>query len=591
MQIAKVRIENFRGILSGELFLSEHSVLVGDNNTGKSTVLEAIDLVLGPERLSRQNVIDEHDFYAGIYLDIDQKPIEIRIEVVIIGLNEEQQRHFLDHLEWWDVETRRCLDSPPAESTDLPKVIPALRVGFTGCYDKEEDDFIAKTYFLSPAGTETGELVSFRPSDKRVCGFLFLRTLRTGSRALSLERGSLLDIILKLKDTRLQIWEDVLSNLRKVPVADKPELGVVDILSAVQDSLRSFVASNWIDSPHLKVSDLTRENLRRILTVFMDTGAICADGSRHTAPFQHQGAGTINILVLSLLSIIAELKQNVIFAMEEPEIAIPPHTQKAIVESIRNKSAQALFTSHSPYVLEEFEPSQILVLNRTDGKLSGFPATYPPSVKPKAYRSEFRKRFCEALMAKYVLIAEGRTEYDAFPAAARRLHELYPEQYSTLDALGIAIINAESDTQIAPLGGYFSTLNKQLLAVYDLQQASQKALIEAAISNGFEAPEKGFEKVIVNGTAEGALRRYGLSLVSDDLWPSHLSSQIPTITMSQPDLKNAILSYLTWAKGSGSAADLLGQCSKEEMPVFIVDTIQEIHRIINPTVIATSGAE
>jgi putative ATP-dependent endonuclease of OLD family len=591
MQIARVRIENFRGILSGELFLSEHNVLVGDNNTGKSTVLEAIDLVLGPERLSRQNVIDEHDFYAGSYLDFDEKPIEIKVEVVIVGLNDEQQRHFLDHLEWWNVESTCCLDSPPAESTDLPQVIPALRVGFTGCYDKEEDDFIAKTYFLSPGSTESGELVNFRSSDKRVCGFLFLRTLRTGSRALSLERGSLLDIILKLKDTRLQIWEDVLSNLRKVPVAEKPELGVIDILSTVQNSLRSFVASNWIDSPHLKVSDLTRENLRRILTVFMDTGAICPDGSRHTAPFQHQGTGTINILVLSLLSIIAELKQNVIFAMEEPEIAIPPHTQKAIIESIRNKSAQALFTSHSPYVLEEFGPSQVLVLHRTDGILLGFSATYPPSVKPKAYRAEFRKRFCEALMAKYVLIAEGRTEYDALPAAARRLHELHPEEYNTLDALGIAIINAESDTQIAPLGRYFSTLNKQLLAVYDLQQPPQKTLIEAVIPNGFEAPEKGFEKVIVNGTAESALRRYGLSLVSDNLWPPHLSVQIPTSSMSISDLKIAILSYLTWAKGNGFAADLLGQCSKDEMPVFIVETINQIHRIINSNVGTTSGTE
>ena len=38
----------------------------------------------------------------------------------------------------------------------------------------------------------------FRKKDKRNCGFLYLRTLRTGSRALSLERGSLLDIILQM---------------------------------------------------------------------------------------------------------------------------------------------------------------------------------------------------------------------------------------------------------------------------------------------------------------------------------------------------------------------------------------------------------
>lgn len=41
--------------------------------------------------------------------------------------------------------------------------------------------------------------------------------------------------------------------------------------------------------------------------------------------------------------------------MEEPEIATPPHTQKRIVDSGRERSAQAFFTSHAPYVLGEFE--------------------------------------------------------------------------------------------------------------------------------------------------------------------------------------------------------------------------------------------
>ena len=43
-------------------------------------------------------------------------------------------------------------------------------------------------------------------------------------------------------------------------------------------------------------------------------------------------------MVLALLSFIAELKPDtVIFAMEEPEIALPPHTQKRIVNSVRER--------------------------------------------------------------------------------------------------------------------------------------------------------------------------------------------------------------------------------------------------------------
>ncbi|MGV8131266.1 MAG: ATP-dependent nuclease [Candidatus Pacearchaeota archaeon] len=581
MRISRIKIQNFRGISNGEILLSDHNVFVGDNNTGKSTVLEAIDLVLGPERISRTSAIDEHDFYAGQYLNEKNVPIEIIIEVVVVDLNEEQQRHFNEHIEWWDTLSNSCLENPPAEITNNHTVIPALRVGFTGSYDIEEDDFITKTYFLSPP-SETGEYTSFKTSDKRVCGFLFLRTLRTGNRALSLERGSLLDIILKLKDKRLQIWEDVLTSLRTVPVAENPDLGVSEILAQVQISLTSFIASASSYNPHLRVSDLTRESLRRILTVFMETGAIRTDGARHTAPFQHQGTGTINILVLSLLSIIAELKQNVIFAMEEPEIAIPPHIQKSIVESVRNKSAQALFTSHSPYVLEEFDPNQIIVLKREKGVLTSAKTTYPPAVKSKTYRAEFRKRFCEALLANKVLITEGKTEYDAFPAASRRLHELNPQSFDTLESLGFSIIDAETDSQIAPLGNYFKSLGKMTFSVFDKQEDAQMSVITAAVDYPFEAPEKNFERIIIYGTSETALRRYASLIVSEGDWPIHLASETPFIDMPLEALQDSLSKYFKHSKGSGKAADLLGICSISEMPKYILETLEAIQQILKP---------
>ena len=74
MKIARIKIKNFRGIKDGEILFPDHVVLVGDNNSGKSTILEAIDLVLGPERLSKHPVIDEHDFYAGQYIDNENNP-------------------------------------------------------------------------------------------------------------------------------------------------------------------------------------------------------------------------------------------------------------------------------------------------------------------------------------------------------------------------------------------------------------------------------------------------------------------------------------------------------------------------------------
>jgi hypothetical protein len=67
MRVARLTIKNYRGIKQAVILLPKHGVLIGDNNTGKTTVLEALDLVLGPDRLSRQPPIDEHDFFCGKY--------------------------------------------------------------------------------------------------------------------------------------------------------------------------------------------------------------------------------------------------------------------------------------------------------------------------------------------------------------------------------------------------------------------------------------------------------------------------------------------------------------------------------------------
>lgn len=583
MKIVQVKVANFRGIAQGTVHFDGHSVLVGDNNAGKSTLLEAIDLVLGPERLSRRPVVDEHDFYAGQYLSAEGQPILLEVEVIIADLNEEQLRHFREHLEWWDTNAKALLAGPPVEGTEAAGVEPALRVFFRGAYEAEEDDFLGNTFFALPAPIGAGEYQTFRPSDKRKCGFLYLRTVRTGSRALSLERGSLLDVILRLQDSRLKMWEELLASLRVLPVADKPELGVTTLLASVQASIKKFVPSDWAEDPHMRVSDLTRETLRRTLTVFMGTGARRPDGSSYAAPYQHQGTGTINTLVLALLSIIAELKQNVIFAMEEPETALPPHTQKRIVNSVREKSAQALFTSHSPYVLEEFEPAQIKVLKRASGSLTSVSASLPPTIKPKAYKAEFRARFCEALLAKYVLIVEGRTEFDALPAAARTLSKTDPQFFKSLEALGVAIIDAKTDSQVAPLGNFFRGLGKTVFAVFDQQDETQLALIRAAVDYPFESHMKGFESLVLQGTQENAIRRYALGVVTDGDWPQHLMAVTPEAESDLTTLTAALTQYFAWGKGSGQAADLLASCTSwQEMPKYVTDCLHTIFQVIEP---------
>jgi putative ATP-dependent endonuclease of OLD family len=581
MKIVRVSIKNYRGIHNCNLFFGDKVVLVGDNNTGKSTILNAIDLVLGPERLNRFPVVNEHDFHGGQYLGTEGSEQEIFIELVVTDLSAEQQRYFGGHIEWWNSQSLAFINPPTPESTDIETVSPAIRVFFSGKYTKEEDNFEGGTFYSWPK-IENEKFQKFTTKDKRYCGFLLLRTLRTGSRALSLERGSLLDIILRLKEKRLTMWEEILEQLRSLPVAENTELGIGEILETVQDSVKELVPSDWIENPKLKISDLTREHLRKILTLFIETGAIGSNGQSYSAPFYYQGTGTANMIVLALLSQIAKLKQNVIFAMEEPEIAIAPHTQKQVVKKIWMLSSQSIFTSHSPYILEEFDPSGILVLHNNSGELAGCAATLPESIKLKRYRREFRKSFCEALLAKHVFLTEGKTEFDVYTSVAQSLSDIYPDTFKSFESLGVATIDAGTDSQILPLASYFKSLGKTVFAAFDKQDQSRSLAVGQLGIYSFELPEKGIESAIINNTDEVELRRHVKRIISEGRWDSNVTEPPKEDTPSS-EFMRALLKYLHKGKGDYYAAELLLSIEPTKIPKFVIDVISGIQSALLPS--------
>jgi len=590
VRVSRIKIENFRGIKSADLLLPTHGVLIGDNNTGKTTILEALDLVLGPDRLNRQPPIDEHDFFRSVYvIKPNEAPVDgvadsresaepkaegavaaietpkIAIEVTIVDLTEEQKSRFGNYIEFWDIAANKLYENPNPAGLDTNSITEALRITFNGWYDAEDDDFEGKTYFTRSL-TEDDNPATVSRKDKQTCGFLYLRSVRTGTRALSLERGSLLDIILRLKEVKPQMWEDALGKISEIKIASNPDLGISPVLESINTALKKYVPREWGVEPHLNVSNLTREHLRKVITAFIATG----DGD-HAAPFYRQGTGTINMLVLAMLSQIAEDKQNVIFAMEEPETAIPPYAQKRIVHEVQKLAPQTLFTSHSPYVLEEFVIEETVVLARdADGVLVRRNIVLPETVKQKSYRQNFRTRFCEGLLARRILIAEGATEAAAFPVACRRLAELNPGVYSSLEALGVCVVDAGGQTNISDIAQLYRELGKCTYAICDSQNAENKALIEAQVEVLLLHEESGFEDMVLKGTTEEALIRFANLIY----WPPHLIKKYCGAPKEQP--VNALREYFQSKKGDGVIADFIAQCSEAEIPEWLRNAVMKL---------------
>ena len=570
MKISNIKIRNFRGVLKADIAISDKQILLGDNNTGKTTVLEALDLVLGPDRLSRFPVVDEHDFHLGKYFsDADAVPIgqdiidgdfgrlekiftdenseTIAVLVRLIDLSDEQKSAFGGRCEYYSESQDKILDKGDLQGVDDASVTDCLRILFLGHYDSEIDDFVGKTYYFKDLLAGRADEVYKR--EKQLIGFLYLRALRTGSRALSLERGSLLDIVLRARKVKPKMWEDVLSKLNEaqIPIDEKDEIGLV--LADVQTAINRYVPKEWGAAPKLKVSRMTREDLRRTIVAFIETH------SDHSAPYFRQGTGTTNMLVLALLSIIRDNKQNVIFAMEEPETAIPPH--------------QSIFTSHSPYVIEEFDLTSIAILSiDTPGELKQHSVTISdPSCYN--YHQYFRSQLCEGLLARRIVVCEGVTEVSVLAGLSRHLSDLNHKKYADLAALGYCLVNSQTDSQILNHTNALSGLGKHVSVFCDAQDPVEQAAMESAADEAFVHGYKRIEDMLIAEIPAVAKLRFDAKFT----WPQYVLDIVPD---PKSDIDKALERYLKKTKGSGGAMALLTECTEKEVPQFLRNIIEKL---------------
>lgn len=594
MRIQILDIKNFRGIASGHVVFRKHSLLVGGNNIGKSTVCEALELVLGPERIYHRPIIDEHDFYCGSYQRDDGYSLEIVIRVVLTDLNHKQQLRFCQHLRRWDKGQLKFVDEEAdgISHADGPNVDWALPVVFIGRYDPEEDDFVGDTFFDHPmddpdslsdeekASLGQGRSI-FTRAHKRDCGFIYLRALRTGSRALSLQRGSLLDTILRLGEQgSANMWPAALRSLKELDpaIGEKSQLGL--IRAQLQERLGRFInLASEGDQTSFYASDLTRDNLREVVKLFVATWP-----SNYPVPFSRQGTGSVNLLVFALLTMIADLKEenSAIFVMEEPEIALPPHIQRRVVKYVLQEMGQSIVTSHSPYIIEQYEAENVVVLGRDDKSCFGGKPIDRSLIKQKNYRAQ-RRQFAEAILSRAVFVVEGATEVVAINAASTAL-ERFHTGYSHIDLSGVSLFDAGGDQEVPKYGPIFKALGKPVFGMRDKpNQTDQRGQDNIdAYDEFWESPELGVERILVDEVPESVLHGF---LKEVKLRPDYPANCEYDASMVGEKLKTLAQKVLKARKGDshghGYAAILIEQCQSEnELPRFIREALLYIDKFL-----------
>jgi putative ATP-dependent endonuclease of OLD family len=149
MIVSKLDIQGFRGIRSGEVSLQQFTALIGANNCGKTTITEALALVLGRDRLVRQ--LTEHDFYGSTPSAADR----IKIVATLVGFEPNEPD---SHTDWfgWGLARMKWQDAKTGlvkEVKDSPSDRLACQIAFAARFDYETLETVTARYFMTPTST------------------------------------------------------------------------------------------------------------------------------------------------------------------------------------------------------------------------------------------------------------------------------------------------------------------------------------------------------------------------------------------------------------------------------------------------------
>jgi len=413
MRIASLRINNFRGIKSADLRFASHVVLVGPNNCGKTTIIEALALLFGRDRLVRP--LTEHDFFGG-----DPQPADrVLLVATIVGFDMDDPAL---HQDWfrdgrgvpkWLDESSGLLH--PAR--DRPEWKLACQAAFCARFDRPTLEVDTLRYFYDDAlddpFADDGSIVALPSQLVRDAGFFLVPANRTWERIISFGSELFRRVVSSIDGKPA---ESVLFERDRLRKPDKP-LEKDSRLAKIVGHLDAELAGFFSEAPKLSLR-ITATDSEAVLDAVTPH---YRSGGSPELPARRYGSGLVSLQGLLLLLQLgrrrSEERQNFWMALEEPELHVPPPLQRRLVRRLQALSAQTFVTTHSPLVAAMSDPDTVCFVRNAAGNVSA--ATLQqgplPAATSNSVRSLFHLRRIEtitALMHDVVLIPEGRIDHD-----------------------------------------------------------------------------------------------------------------------------------------------------------------------------------
>lgn len=411
MHIVRLKISGFRGVRSADISFGQHVTLIGPNNSGKTTIIEALALLFGRDRLVRR--LTEHDFHGSA----PDEAARILSIATVTGFTPNDPHHHSSWFspergveKWFDPNAKTLNAIPDGQHTEL-----AVQIGFAARFDLDELEAETIRFFVDDEATlgdpfaEDAHLRTIHSKVLQELGFFLVPASRTWDKWISFSSELFRRVVATRGDMPAQAVRAERARLWRPPDGTRLEdqQGLSEIVSAANDELRALMAS----APRLQLR-LTATDSDSVLEAVVPH---FVHGTGPTLPSQRHGMGLVSLQSLLLLMQFgkarAETGQSFVLAVEEPELHIQPSQQKRLVNRLNALCNQTIVTTHSPIVAAMFPAPDTLFIETSEGILNAKPLMDPVPAQPTNHQQHllfaWRQKLVAALMHECVLIPEG----------------------------------------------------------------------------------------------------------------------------------------------------------------------------------------
>jgi putative ATP-dependent endonuclease of the OLD family len=398
MYLGKIQIENFRQFKSVDLeFQSGLNLLVGENDSGKSSIIDAIKFVTGTHSNDWLR-LDKDDFYT----DGTTRATELKIVCTFYDLNPDEAAAFL---EWLSISDEKYY----------------LKLTLTG-RRKEKSNSLSEVYYDVKAGEdEESGMISGEAKNK--LKVTYLKPLRDAVFELAPRKGSRLSQILaayeifqKQDSTRHPLEETM----------DKANLEVTDYFEnkegkQVSDTINFGYLKEFslLNNPLSSKFGIAQNDLGRILEKLELQGLSKTNES-------NLGLGSNNLLFIAAEMLLLKKDSGYVglklSLIEEIEAHLHPQSQLNLIDFLNKQSKnlgfQSIISSHSNSLASKVDLNNLILCK--DGNAYSL-RKGETELSNGDY--EFLRRFLDntksnLFFANGVIIVEGDAENLVIPTLA-----------------------------------------------------------------------------------------------------------------------------------------------------------------------------